>query len=159
MRVMTLCLSLMAAGCLQMSAQKVTFQDGTVSLKQAFEKIESASKYKIAYNDTQLDVTKQVVLNQKNRDVLQVLSDVLRGSGYTFKAKGNYLVITPLNQRESQTSQGQKSKRVSGKIVDENGEPLSGVNVVEKGTTNGTITGPDGSFALNVDDASMDAES
>lgn len=43
MRVMTLCPSLMAAGCLQMSAQKVTFQDGTVSLKQAFEKIESVS--------------------------------------------------------------------------------------------------------------------
>lgn len=155
MRVMTFCLSLIAAGCLQLSAQRVTFQEGTVSLKQAFEKIESASKYKIAYNDTQLDVTKQVVLNQKNKDVLQVLSDVLKGSGYTFKSKGNYLIITSENQRDSQSSQGHKSKRVSGTIVDEKGEPLSGVNVVEKGTTNGTITGVDGSFNLNVDDASM----
>ena len=39
---------------------------------------------------------------------------------------------------------------VKGKIVDENGVPLPGASVIEKGTYKGTITGPDGSFSLSV---------
>lgn len=61
------------AGYLQINAQKVSFNEGTVSLKEAFQKIEASSKYKIAYNGTQLDVSKRVQLNQKNVEVLDVL--------------------------------------------------------------------------------------
>ncbi|MBQ0060503.1 MAG: TonB-dependent receptor [Bacteroidales bacterium] len=39
---------------------------------------------------------------------------------------------------------------VTGVVTDNNGEPLIGVNVVEKGTTNGTITGFDGDYTLKV---------
>ncbi len=43
-----------------------------------------------------------------------------------------------------------QSLSVRGIVKDQNGEPLVGVNVVEKGTTNGIITGMDGDFALSV---------
>ena len=39
---------------------------------------------------------------------------------------------------------------VNGKIVDENGEPLPGATVIQKGTSNGTITNNDGNFSLSV---------
>lgn len=39
---------------------------------------------------------------------------------------------------------------VSGTVKDKNGEPLIGVSVVEKGTTNGMITDLDGNFGLSV---------
>lgn len=39
---------------------------------------------------------------------------------------------------------------ITGVVVDAAGVPLIGVNVLEKGTTNGTITDFDGKFALNV---------
>uniref|UniRef100_UPI003567D809 SusC/RagA family TonB-linked outer membrane protein n=1 Tax=Draconibacterium sp. TaxID=1965318 RepID=UPI003567D809 len=39
---------------------------------------------------------------------------------------------------------------VNGKIVDENGEPLPGATIQQKGTTNGTITDIDGNFSLSV---------
>jgi TonB-dependent starch-binding outer membrane protein SusC len=38
----------------------------------------------------------------------------------------------------------------SGMVQGENGEALPGVNVVEKGTTNGTISGIDGTFQINL---------
>ena len=41
----------------------------------------------------------------------------------------------------------QSEKLVSGKVVDENGEPLAGATVMVKGTTTGVITAPDGSFS------------
>ena len=40
--------------------------------------------------------------------------------------------------------------RVSGTVVDDGNVPLPGVNVVEEGTTNGTITDIDGNYSLEV---------
>lgn len=44
----------------------------------------------------------------------------------------------------------QQALTVSGIVKGSDGEPLMGVNVVEKGTTNGTITDLDGKYTLNV---------
>ena len=41
-------------------------------------------------------------------------------------------------------------KKITGTVLDKDGEPVFGANVVEKGTTNGTITGIDGTFSLSV---------
>lgn len=45
-----------------------------------------------------------------------------------------------------------QSGAVKGKVLDEQGEPIIGANIVEKGTTNGTITDIDGNFTLTVND-------
>lgn len=44
----------------------------------------------------------------------------------------------------------QERTRITGRVTDVSGEPLPGVNVVEKGTVNGTITGADGAYILEV---------
>lgn len=132
----------MLASNLTAYAQKVTFNGEQVSLKQAFEKIESVSKYKIAYNASQLDVKRTVVLNQKNKDVLQVLEELLKGTGYTYKINENYIVISP--------QQKSTIKKVEGIVKDTSGEPVIGATVMEKGTNNGTITDFDGKFTLQV---------
>jgi TonB-linked SusC/RagA family outer membrane protein len=41
-------------------------------------------------------------------------------------------------------------KQVSGTVIDAGGETIIGANVVEKGTTNGTVTDADGKFVLTV---------
>jgi TonB-dependent starch-binding outer membrane protein SusC len=41
---------------------------------------------------------------------------------------------------------------VTGTVVDENSQSIPGVNVIEKGTTNGTTTDVDGRFSMNVQD-------
>ena len=43
----------------------------------------------------------------------------------------------------------QQTSTITGKVLDSNGEALIGVNVLEKGTTNGTITDFNGNFTLN----------
>jgi len=44
----------------------------------------------------------------------------------------------------------QNTVQVSGNVSDAFGEPLVGVNIIEQGTTNGTVTDLDGNFALSV---------
>lgn len=49
----------------------------------------------------------------------------------------------------------QQARTVQGKIVDNSGEPIIGVNVVVKGTTVGTITDFDGNFSIEADSKSV----
>ena len=44
----------------------------------------------------------------------------------------------------------QQSSAIKGVVVDVKGEPIIGANVLQKGTSNGTITDFDGKFSLNV---------
>ena len=46
-------------------------------------------------------------------------------------------------------AQNQQEATVKGLVVDQKGEPVMGVGVFIKGTTNGTVTGLDGSFSMN----------
>ena len=64
-----------------------------------------------------------------------------------FVAIGSTAELMAANVAESAVSQ--QVAQFRGSVVDVNGEPLIGVNVLEKGTTNGTITDFDGKFTLN----------
>lgn len=98
------------------------------------------SKYKIAYNATQLDVNKIVILNQKNVDVLKVLDAILVGTDCTYKINDGYIVITPVQKGTV--------RKIEGTVKDTKGEPIIGATVMVKGTATGTITDFDGNFLL-----------
>jgi TonB-linked SusC/RagA family outer membrane protein len=51
-------------------------------------------------------------------------------------------IMSPVTQQNGRT--------ITGIVTDSNGEPVIGANVVEKGTSNGTITDVDGKFSLLV---------
>ncbi len=75
---------------------------------------------------------------------------------YSYLILLGLLALTPAtyaagNRNASQMLMSQADNiTVKGKIVDENGEPLPGATVKQTGTTNGTISGADGSFTLLV---------
>ena len=48
-----------------------------------------------------------------------------------------------------------QEKTVTGTVVDQDGLPLPGVNVIEKGTSNGAQTDFDGNYSINVDEGDI----
>jgi TonB-linked SusC/RagA family outer membrane protein len=54
-----------------------------------------------------------------------------------------HIVLTPVTEMSVQ-----QQKTVSGKVTDSGGQPLPGVTVVVKGTTQGTVTNADGGFTI-----------
>ena len=54
------------------------------------------------------------------------------------------LICLPFSLAQAQTV------KVTGKVTDNLNEPMIGVSIVEKGTTNGCITDIDGNYTLNV---------
>ncbi|MEG2068093.1 MAG: carboxypeptidase-like regulatory domain-containing protein, partial [Tannerellaceae bacterium] len=59
------------------------------------------------------------------------------------------LAAAPMDKEES-VSISQQVRKLTGVITDQAGIPIIGANVIEKGTTNGTITNIDGQFSLEV---------
>lgn len=140
--------SLLLASQMTISAQNVSFSTNKVTLKSAFEKIEKASKYKIAYNSSQLNANRSVTLSKKSDDVFGMLTQLLKETNCTYELEGNYIIIKPL--QKAQTS-GKKVK-VRGVIKDETGEPIIGATVRVKGQSEGTVSDFDGNFTLDVTD-------
>ena len=140
--------SLLLASQMTISAQNVSFSTNKVTLKSAFEKIEKASKYKIAYNSSLLNANRSVTLSKKSDDVFGMLTQLLKETNCTYELEGNYIIIKP--QQKTQTS-GKKVK-VRGVIKDETGEPIIGATVRVKGQSEGTVSDFDGNFTLDVTD-------
>ena len=62
------------------------------------------------------------------------------------------LPLITVNQPNIQVIQQPTKKQITGKVLDEDGDPIIGANIVEIGTTNGTVTDSNGEFSLNVND-------
>ncbi len=61
------------------------------------------------------------------------------------------LAVNELADPTNLTNMSQQNDQVTGRVVDQNGEPLVGVSVVEKGNKgNGAVTDLDGKFSLRV---------
>ncbi|MDR2948610.1 MAG: TonB-dependent receptor [Prevotella sp.] len=62
----------------------------------------------------------------------------------------NPISAKDLKEENTQITSIQQKETITGRVLDINNEPLIGVSVVLKGTTNGVLTDADGSFLLNV---------
>ena len=150
-RISASCFCLLLAGQMTLSAQNVSFSSNKVTLKSAFEKIEKESKYKIAYNSSQLNANRSVTLTKKSDDVFGMLNQLLKGTNFTYEMEGNYIVIKPQQKATFSFIDYCKKIKVRGVVKDETGEPVIGATVMEKGTTtNGVVTDYDGNYTIEI---------
>ncbi|MDR1780997.1 MAG: TonB-dependent receptor [Tannerella sp.] len=87
---------------------------------------------------------RKVQVNVKNKEVREVLASILPNCSY--EIGNDRIILIP----KAEASPQQTARRVAGAVTDANGEPVIGANILEKGTTNGTVTDVEGHFSLNV---------
>lgn len=141
-----LCSCFAFAGNANSQNAKVSLNKTQVQLEDILSEIENQTDYLFVSN-RDVDLKQKVSVRVKDQSVETVLDEVLKNTGVTFTVEGVNIVLSPSMVG---TILQQNKKKVSGTVVDRNGEPVIGVNVVEKGTTNGTITDLDGKFTLDV---------
>ena len=86
----------------------------------------------------------------KNRGRSLMVATLFGASFFSYANEADYNQLQPAIAGSEYEVDQQKSKRVSGTVSDETGLPMIGVNVVQKGTTNGVITDMDGKFSMEV---------
>ncbi|KKB46193.1 SusC/RagA family TonB-linked outer membrane protein [Parabacteroides sp. HGS0025] len=129
--------------------EKVSLNKIQVQLEDVLSEIEDQTNY-LFISNRELDLTQKVSVHAANESVQEVLNEVLKDTGLTFSVEGVNIILT---QKEVNVLIAQQQvKNISGKIVDQNGEPVIGANVVEKGTANGVISDLEGRFSIRVQD-------
>ncbi|MBX2922407.1 MAG: TonB-dependent receptor [Chitinophagaceae bacterium] len=152
---------LLFVACLHVSArtysQKVSLSGKNLSLEQIFEMVKAQTGYDAIYNPDLLKKAKRVSIHVQNADLAETLQYCFRDQPLGFLIRYNTIIVTTKpKERESFTVsaeglvQGIPVLAISGKVLSETGEPLSGVSIAVKGTAKGTITGNDGSFTIEV---------
>ena len=133
--------------------RSITVRFNDIPLAEALVKVEKASGCTFFYDANMVDLSEKVSLNAKKQDLKEALSSMLEETNLAFEISNNQIALfvrTHANTTASVAPVAQQQGTVKGKVVDVNGEPIIGANIVEKGTTNGIITDIDGNFTLSV---------
>lgn len=157
LRIMKLTTIIILAACLHTSAkgvaqQTITFSGKEVSLEYVFNAIKKQTNYRFFFNTDMLTNASKVTLDVKNAQVEQVMNMALKDQPLTFTIKGRTIFVMKKPEEEKKSTQLAPTGdpiTVSGRVTDENGEPLAGANVKVKGGNNGVTTDGQGRFTLN----------
>lgn len=135
---------------------RVSIKQNNVELEDILNDIEKQTDYLFVYNH-HIDVSRIVSVDLEKRPLEEVLNRLFTGTNVKHRVDGSYIILSPretIDKTASEVAAGiaQQGRSVAGTVIDQDGEPVIGVNVVEKGTTNGVITDMDGRFSFNVSD-------
>ncbi|WP_372933687.1 SusC/RagA family TonB-linked outer membrane protein [Mariniphaga sediminis] len=126
---------------------KLNLRAENAEIAEVLQKVEKQSEFRFFYNE-RVDVGKRVTIHVINKTVIDILDEVLEGTGINYKIMGQQIALFNRDNPFNWISQ-QQQRTVSGKVTDSDGLPLPGVTVVIKGTTQGTVTNAAGEYSLS----------
>jgi len=119
------------------------------SVKEVLSKIEDQSEFYFMYSEKIVDVNREVSVNIENQKIETVLNTLFTGTDVDYTVKDRIIVLTTPEVVSREVLAGFQQKTVSGKVTDTKNQPLPGVTVVIKGTTQGTVTNGDGIYTIS----------
>lgn len=151
--IMKLSMFLILALALQSFATKsysqrsqLTFQLNNVKVINVLNEIENSTEFYFLFNKNLVNIDRRVSVSAHQEEVKSVLDDLFQGTNVTFVITGRQIVLTTAGTNNPQVQD--QPKVISGKVTDTAGGALPGVTIVVKGTTQGIITGADGSYSI-----------
>lgn len=142
-------------------SQEFTFHSNSISIKEVCREIERNSDFIFVFSDnSEKMMDRKISFDASSEEITEVLKTILSNTGLTYRILDKQIVIyesrkeTPSAEEDKQASttlQQQTKKQIRGTVVDARGESIIGANIVEVGTTNGTVTDIDGNFSLQVE--------
>ena len=123
---------------------RITIRENNITVIEALKKVEKQSGLSIGYNNSLLRDKPALNLNLDKAGLDYSLSTILKGTGCTYELKGKYIKIIPQPAQEKPSS----DKQIKGKVTDETGEPLIGVNIQVQGSASGVISDIEGRYSI-----------
>ncbi len=167
LRIMRITLFFLFFGILFSSAansfsQEFTFNLKSASIREICKQIENGSDYVFVFSDnSEKMIDQKVNIDANAKNVAEILDAVLSNTGLTFEILDKQIVIyesgktisakVPEHKIPEAIIQQPAKKQITGRVVDAQGEAIIGANIIEVGTTNGTVTDLDGNFSLSVE--------
>lgn len=136
----------------------VSIRAERAQLRQVIHMIEKQASVKFVYSSAHIRAGRAVDLNVTNVKLAEVLDQLLTPLDLGYKIINGRIILdtlTPSSGVKSDQSfydNGVVDRQITGRVSDEKGEPLPGVNILLKGTSTGTTTDPNGGYSIRVPD-------
>ena len=124
----------------------ITLNLSKVPLNTALKEVERQTSMSVVYNTNDVDINRIVSIKVTKESLNNVMNQLFRGVNVSFSIVDNHIVLSAKSNKEDQ--QKKTPIMASGTVTDSKGEPLIGVSILVKGTSNGTITDMDGNFKI-----------
>ena len=119
-----------------------------VTLQEAINAIKEQSDFSFWYRNEEINLSKIISIKAEKQSINKIMPQLLAEQNLVYSINDRHIII--YKKEKIPISTQQNRKQISGTITDQKGEPLIGVNIIEKGTSNGTVTNMDGDFSLTV---------
>lgn len=148
--VFLLLVTTFSAFCMDVHSQnaKISLDANNIKVAQLISAIEARTNYLFVYNKKNVDLNRRVKINANNKAVSDILNEVFKGTGVAYVMEGKNIVLT--KETNNNQVREQNTITIKGTVTDMQGEAIIGANIIQQGTTNGTITDIDGNFTLEV---------
>ncbi|WP_295731309.1 TonB-dependent receptor [uncultured Muribaculum sp.] len=137
-----------AAAFARSGAVSITIKSNDISVIDALREVGKQSGLSVGFNESRLGDRPHINLSLDNASLETSLSEILKGTGYTYRKEGEYVVIVP-EDKNAEKAAATGTRRIHGSVLDEEGEPLIGATVRVDGTSVGTITDAEGNFTID----------
>jgi TonB-dependent starch-binding outer membrane protein SusC len=132
---------------------RLTLQLKDATVKEVLSKIEENSEFFFLYNGKLVDINRKVSLDVNDQKINKILSDMFWDTDVCWTVVDRQIVLTnKANQNGFAQFSGQQPQKITGTITGKDGAPLTGVNVVVTGTTQGAISDIAGKYSIDVPD-------
>ena len=123
-----------------------TFKMENVPMKKVLRSIEEQTEFSFVYNSKLVDVDQKVNIDVSGQNIDEVLNQLFADTNINYEIIDRHILLSVKNVDSKTVDQQQVTVR--GRVQDTQGNPLPGVTVVVKGTTQGTITDTEGRYSL-----------
>ena len=129
------------------SKAQVTLKTPNTTLEVVIKKIQKQMNLRFFYDDS---LAKVMVNNidVKDEKVQNVLNQLLKGKGISFKVEDNVVYLRKENAPVAKEKATDSKRKITGKVLDEAQQPMIGVTVAVKGSTTRAVTDIDGNYQL-----------
>lgn len=127
--------------------QTFTFHLKNVTIKTVLQAIEKQSEFIFMYRSDLFDTSKKVSIDANKQSVSQILDQILEGTAIAYEINDRQIVLKNV-EKEFIFPEQTKIEKVTGKVTDQDGDPIVGATVKEINTSNGAITDLNGTFVL-----------
>ena len=128
------------------NAQPVTLKKQNASLEEIIWELKEQTKFVFLYSSADVATVKGIDIDMQNSQIDAILKKCLEGTDLQFVKENNAIIIRQANGKTAVPQV--QSRKITGKVIDEDGNPLPGVAVLIEGTTIGVATDMDGKYDL-----------
>lgn len=129
-------------------SKKLTIDLKETTVEDVLSKIEAQSEFYFLYSEKIIDAKRKVSLDIKDEPIETVLNTLFAGTDVAYTIKDRIIVLSTPGVIDNTAQAVWQQATISGTVTDTRNQPLPGVTVVVKGTTQGTVTDGDGEYSI-----------